>query len=73
MEELMEILEQVLPNVDFTAEKDLVDSGLLDSVTMVRIISELEERFDISVSMEYIQPKYFQSAETIWNMIEELR
>lgn len=32
----------------------------------------IEDLFDISVTMEYIQPSYFQSAETMWEMIEEL-
>ena len=73
MEELMNILSQILPDIDFGKEKNLVDDGLLDSVTMVNIISEIEEAFGISVSMEYIQPKYFQSAEAIWEMIGELQ
>lgn len=72
MEKLLEILSSLYPNIDFKKEKHLMDDHILDSAAVVSIISEFEDEFDISVSMEYIQPKYFESAETMWEMIEEL-
>ena len=73
MEELLNILKELYPDVDFAKEDSLVDSGILDSVGMVSIIFELEDKFGIAVDMEHIQPENFQSAETIWKMVEELR
>lgn len=73
MDKLREILEENWPDIDFDEEKDLLDSGLMDSVSVVTLVGILEEEFDISISMEYIQPKYFQSIETMWEMIEELQ
>lgn len=72
MNELMNVLKATFPDVDFENEKNLIDDAIIDSVAMVTIISAIEEAFDISVTMEYIQPSYFQSAETMWEMIEEL-
>ncbi len=72
MEELMEMLKDKFPNIDFENEDRLYEKGLLDSVAVVEIVSEIEDMFDISVSMEYIQPKYFESVEAMWEMIEEL-
>lgn len=72
MEELKKLLEEKYPNIDFDAEKNLVSGGVLDSLEVVTIISEIEELFDISITMEYIQPAYFESVETMWEMIEEL-
>ncbi len=72
MEQLKEMLREKYPNIDFDKEKSLVSSGILDSIEVVAIISEIEDMFDISVTMEYIQPKYFESVECIWEMIEEL-
>ncbi len=72
MDELLKVLKEVYPDVDFANEDSLIDNGIIDSVGMVKIISVIEDRFDISVTMEYIQPSYFQSAETMWEMIEEL-
>ena len=73
MEELKKLLEEKFPNIDFDKEKSLVSSGILDSLSVVAIISDLEDAFDISVTMEYIQPAYFESVETRWGMIEELQ
>lgn len=73
MEELKKMLEEKFPNVDFDAEKALVSGGVLDSLQVVEIIGEIEDMFDISVTMEYIQPDYFESVETMWEMIEELQ
>ncbi len=72
MNELLKLLKEVYPDVDFANEESLIDDGIIDSVGMVKIISLIEDCFDISVTMEYIQPAYFQSAETMWEMIEEL-
>lgn len=72
MNELKELLKAMYPAVDFDNEKNLYDDGIIDSVHVVTIIAKIEEAFDISVTMEYIQPSYFQSAETMWEMIEEL-
>ena len=68
----MEMLKDKFPNIDFENEDRLYEKGLLDSVALVEIVSEIEDMFDISVSMEYIQPKYFESVEAMWEMIEEL-
>ena len=72
MEQLKEMLESNYPNSDFDNETQLMSSGVLDSLAVVAIIAEIENMFDISVTMEYIQPMYFESVETMWEMIEEL-
>ncbi len=73
MDELKQMLAEKFPNIDFENEKELVSSGILDSLSVVAIIAEIEELFDISVTMEYIQPAYFESVETMWEMVEELQ
>lgn len=72
MEQLRAMLEEKYPNIDFDAEKALVSDGVLDSLEVVAIIAAIEELFDVSVTMEYIQPAYFESVETMWEMVEEL-
>ena len=72
MNELKAILNELFPEIDFEKEKNLYDDGIIDSVHVVTIIAKIEEAFDVSVTMEYIQPTYFQSVETMWEMIEEL-
>ena len=73
MDELKKLLQERFPQIDFDKEDNLVDDGLLDSVAVLGIIAEIEEAFDISVTMEYIQPQYFNSLKAMWEMIEELQ
>lgn len=73
MDTLLTLLQNICPDIDFTSETALVDDGLIDSVQIVTLIEAIEEAFNISVTMEYIQPAYFQSAETMMEMIEELQ
>ncbi len=73
MEELKKLLQERFPQIDFDKEENLVDDGLLDSVAVLGIISEIEDAFGVSVTMEYIQPQYFNSLTAMWEMIEELQ
>ena len=73
MEELKALLKEKFPHIDFDKEKQLVSDGLLDSMAVVTIIADIEDTFDISVTMEYIHPSYFESVEIMWGMIEELQ
>lgn len=73
MEKLMKILESSFPNIDFENETHLMSDGILDSMAVVTIIGEIEAAFDVAVTMEYIQPMYFESAEAMWEMIGELQ
>ncbi len=73
MEQIKEMLKEKYPNIDFNNEKNLMSDSIFDSLDVVSIIAELEDMFDISVTMEYIQPAYFESVETMWEMVEELK
>lgn len=72
MDKLKQALKEAFPNIDFEHEQHLVDDGLLDSMSIVNIVSIIEDMFDVTVTMEYIQPMYFQSVQSMWEMIQEL-
>lgn len=73
MEQLKDMLQENYPHIDFDQEKHLMSDGILDSLAVVSIIAGIEDLFDVQVTMEYIQPAYFESVETMWDMVEELR
>ncbi len=45
MEELMELLQALKPEIDFAQEKELIDDGLLESFDVLTLIAELEDQF----------------------------
>ena len=73
MEKLLEILEGIRPEVDFRNETALIDDGILDSFDVVSIISELDDAFNVQIRITELDPENFNSAESIWNLITELK
>lgn len=69
MDKLIEILKELHSDIDFTAENSLVDDGILDSLDIVTLITEINERFDISIPAEEIIPENFNSAKALYELI----
>ncbi|MCI6733109.1 MAG: acyl carrier protein [Lachnospiraceae bacterium] len=70
---LIEILEEIQPEVDYETCNDLVDGHYLNSLAILSLIAELEEEYDITIPTVEIVPDNFNSAEGIWNMIQRLQ
>lgn len=70
-EKVLAVLEDVLPQIDFTGDA-LVDSGILDSLSLVTAIGELSMEFGINVPYEEITPDNFNSLDTIVRLVERL-
>ena len=73
MEKLLEILQRVRPDVDFKNETLLIDDGILDSMDVVSIISELDDEFGVQVRINELIPDNFNSVEAIWNLIQNMK
>lgn len=73
MERLIEILEDIQPDVDYENCTDLIDGHYLSSLDIISLIAELEDEYDITVPAVEIVPDNFNSAERIMKMIERLQ
>lgn len=73
MEELIKLLKGIRPDVDFENETELIDEGILDSMDVVSIISEIDDVFGVQIRITELDPDNFNSAEAIWNLIEKLK
>lgn len=73
MDEIVAILNEIKSGVDFEHEDQIVTGKILDSIDITNLIAKLEDRYDIEIGMEYLDNEYFDSAEAIWNMVQELR
>ena len=72
METLLQILNGLHPDVDFEAIDDLYDEGVLDSLDMVRLVTEIGMEFDVQIPAEELVPENFQNVNTIMALIERL-
>ena len=73
MDKLLEILKEIRPDVDFENETELIDDGILDSFDVVSIISEIDDAFGVQIRINELEPENFNSAESIWNLIQKLK
>ena len=73
MKELLEILETCCPDVDFEHETALIDDDILTSLDIVMIVGELNDAYDISITVDELEPENFNSAEAILALVERLR
>lgn len=73
MEQLLEILKGIRPDVDFENENALIDDGILDSFDVVSIISEIDDVFGVQIRITELDPENFNSAEAIWSLVQELK
>lgn len=65
MEELIDILEEINPDVDYETCDTLIDDGYLDSFAIVSLVGELNDTFDIEISPADIIPENFNSAKNL--------
>jgi len=56
MEQLLEILEEIRPDLDFANCQDLIDGHHLNSLDIISIVAELEDAFDITVPTVEVIP-----------------
>ena len=58
---------------DFDENTNLIERGIVDSMSLVRLISFIEENYEIQVQDEDIVPENFSSLNKISNFIAERR
>lgn len=72
IEKLTKILEDICPGRDILGKDDLVDSGVLDSLDIVTLVTEINDCFGVSVSAEDMIPENFNSIEAMAALVAKL-
>ena len=70
---VLALLQEEYPEVDFTSSDELVDEGILDSLTLTGIIAALSMEFDIEIPYDEIIEENFNSVEVMAEMVERLQ
>ncbi len=73
MKEIIEVLNEVKEGIDYENEKHLITDGLITSFDLVMLISLLNEKFDIEITVVDVVPENFESVETIEALINKLK
>lgn len=72
MNELLEILGNLHPEIDFTSHNRLIDDKVLDSFDIVTLVADINDRFGVAIPVEELVPDNFNSALSIQALIDRL-
>ena len=72
MNELLTILRELHPDIDFATATGLVEDSVLTSLDIVTIVTEVADRLDLNIPAEEILPENFDSAAALWLLIHRL-
>lgn len=69
---IIEILKNLHPEIDVVTCDRLVEDGILDSLDIVTLVTELNGAFGLSIPAVEILPENFNSVEALVEMMERL-
>lgn len=72
MENFIAMLKGIKPNVDFEKEEALVDDGLIESLDIISIISEIANVYGVTIPSDEIIPENFNSAQALYDLVQDL-
>ena len=72
-EKVVEILTEVRPDIDLSEGVKLIDDGELESLDVVALVGELNDEFDVNISVKHLIPENFNSVGAIVNLIKMLQ
>ncbi len=68
-ETLLRILNDCCPDVDFENETALIDDGILESLDIVTIVTDIMHNFDVTLNVDDLLPENCNSVDAILELI----
>ena len=73
MDELLELMMDINPDVDYETEDNLIDGKVYGSLSIITLITNICDTFDIEIGPKWMRNENFNSAAAIWNMIQRIQ
>lgn len=68
-----EIFRRTLNRQIVSAQTDLLESGLLDSLALVELLAEIEREFELELDLDDLEIESFRTLETIGHFVLDSR
>lgn len=69
-EKINTLIKVIKPTVNLEGVEDIIDSGYLDSLELMGLITGIMEEFNVEIELDLITPENFNSIEAITKMVE---
>ncbi len=71
--EIIEILSEMKPGIDFQSQVKLIDDKILTSFDIITLIAELDDSFGVTIGPGELLPEHFNSVPAIAELVESLQ
>lgn len=68
-EKIIEILQDIRPEFDFSEEINFIEEGMLDSFDVINLVQTLDDTFGISIDGTDVLPQNFASVDSIEKLL----
>ena len=72
-ERILAFISELNPYEEVGVDTQLLDDGILDSLTLVVLIEELEGEYGINIPEEMLQPERFETVRKIAELISYIQ
>ena len=72
MDELLEILQEMHPDVDFETHDALIHGKIFDSYDVILLVAEINDRLDVTIPAEEIIPENFNTYASLKALVQRL-
>ena len=72
-EEIIGFIQEINEYEDFEDDTDLFENGILDSLSLVLLITNIEERLGVFIPEEVVTLENFATVEKIVGMVKTLK
>jgi len=71
MKSILDILSGIRPEFDFSTSEDYLADGMLDSVDVITLVSDLDRNFAICIEGTDILPENFSNLQAIRSLLSK--
>ena len=72
-EDILGILTDIRPDVDFEGATALIDDSILDSLDIVAIVGEFNEAFEVDIDVDDLEPENFNTVDAMLELVKRLQ
>lgn len=72
-ENIIKVIQKINPFDDFDTDTELLEEGILDSLTLMIFIERIEEIFKIEIPEQFVILENFATVKTIMQLIDKLK
>jgi len=72
MDTLLEILQEIHPEIDYATHTTLIDDKVIDSFDIITLVAEIDDRMGIAIPAEELVPENFNSYAALKVLVERL-